>query len=109
MFGEPGRFYVYLIYGKYFMLNVVTNNSGIPSAVLIRSVATVTGPGRLTRELNITKKYNTQNADRERGMWFEDRGVKVAKKNIKQTPRIGVDYAGPVWSQKLWRYIYTPD
>src|SRR2546428_9717772 len=38
MFGRPGYAYVYMIYGFYFCLNVVTEPLGYPAAVLIRGV-----------------------------------------------------------------------
>ncbi len=107
MFNEAGRFYVYLIYGMYFMLNVVTGETGQPSAVLIRASDRVTGPGRLTRLLNITKSMNTKLAAEKTGLWFEDRGIAVTKRQIKRGPRIGVAYAGPIWSKKPWNYIYV--
>ncbi|HEY9752088.1 MAG TPA: DNA-3-methyladenine glycosylase, partial [Coleofasciculaceae cyanobacterium] len=36
MFGPAGRTYVYLIYGIYYCLNVITDLDGLPSAVLLR-------------------------------------------------------------------------
>jgi DNA-3-methyladenine glycosylase len=60
MFGPPGRWYVYLIYGMHHCVNLVTGADGDGQAVLIRSVVidgvdpkTTTGPGRLTRVLGI--------------------------------------------------------
>src|SRR4030043_1344517 len=41
MYGEPGHAYVYMIYGIYHCLNIVTEKKGFPAAVLIRSVANV--------------------------------------------------------------------
>src|SRR4026209_420979 len=38
MFGPAGHAYVYMIYGFYFCLNVVTEALGYPAAVLIRAV-----------------------------------------------------------------------
>lgn len=38
MFGEPGFSYIYLIYGMYNCLNIVTEERGSPSAVLIRGL-----------------------------------------------------------------------
>lgn len=105
MFGPPGHFYVYLIYGLHHMLNVVTQIEGVPSAVLIRGLSQLPGPGRLTRALAITKALNAQPALEASGLWFEDRGLIVADSQVLITPRIGVDYAGPHWAAMPWRFV----
>ena len=55
MFGPAGVAYVYLIYGMYHCLNVVTENVEYPAAVLLRAVEVegrlIDGPGRLTRSM----------------------------------------------------------
>jgi DNA-3-methyladenine glycosylase len=38
MFGPPGVAYVYLVYGMYDCLNVVTETAARPAPVLIRAV-----------------------------------------------------------------------
>ena len=38
LFGPPGIAYVYLIYGMYDMLNVVTERLEVPAAVLVRAI-----------------------------------------------------------------------
>lgn len=65
MFGPPGHWYVYLIYGVYHCLNLVTGQEGDGQAVLIRSVVVegidphrTSGPGRLCRELGVDRTLN---------------------------------------------------
>lgn len=81
MFGEGGAAYIYLIYGMYHCLNVVTGPPDDPQAVLIRAVEPLTpgdealmrarrgsrarrpvdlsgGPGKLCRALEIDKSLN---------------------------------------------------
>ncbi len=105
MFGESGHFYVYLCYGMYWMLNIVTGEKDYPAAVLIRGMEGYDGPGKVTRALKIDKKLNGKKAELKSGLWFEDRGVKVSKKQIKRMPRVGVAYAGPIWSKKPYRFL----
>lgn len=105
MFGPPGFWYVYLIYGMYDMLNIVTRERGYPAAVLIRGVEGAEGPGKLTKALGITRtKFNKKSAMKAAGLWIEDRGVCVAPRDIARTPRIGVAYAGEYWAGKEWRF-----
>ncbi len=106
MFGDPGHWYIYLVYGMHFCLNIVTEKKGYPAAVLIRSVETesgeINGPGRVCRSFKIDLGLNNAKAfGKEAELWIEDRGEKIGK--IKRTPRIGVDYAKD-YKDKLWRY-----
>jgi DNA-3-methyladenine glycosylase len=101
MFHEGGRLYVYLIYGMYWMLNIVTGKENDPQAVLIRGVETYSGPGKLTKSLGIDRSYYGEDLVTSERIWLEDDGVKPA---IKTGPRIGIDYAGEYWKSRPWRY-----
>jgi DNA-3-methyladenine glycosylase len=115
MFGPAGRWYVYLCYGVHEMLNLVTGPREWPAAVLIRGVEGVSGPGRVTRALAITRALNgtaateeaaeTAGATENGGLWIEpaERGL-LAEGEILAGPRVGVDYAGPEWAAKPWRF-----
>ena len=105
MFGKAGKFYVYFTYGIHWMLNVVTGPEHYPAAILIRGTDKVTGPARLTKFLGIDKSLNEKPATRKTGLWFEDRDEKTNPKSVKRTPRVGVAYAGPVWSEKPYRFL----
>lgn len=109
MFGPPGFFYVYLVYGMHWMLNIVTGHQNYPAAILIRGAAEISGPARLTKFLGIDGKFNGKQAIPREKLWFEDRGIILSKEMILRTPRIGVDYAGPVWSQKPYRFLLKND
>lgn len=106
MFGPAGILYVYFTYGMHHMLNVTTGPVDYPAAVLIRGVAGITGPGRLTKALAITRDLDRLPALPATGLWFEDRGVVVKKGDIQRTARIGVDYAGPKWARRRWRFVH---
>jgi DNA-3-methyladenine glycosylase len=104
MYCEGGVWYVYLCYGVHEMLNLVVGPRDWPAAVLIRGVEGCTGPGRVTRALGIDRRFNGTAAHQAGGLWIEDRGVRVPRTLIHATPRIGVDYAGPEWAMKPWRF-----
>ena len=104
MFGPAGYWYVYLIYGMYWMLNVVTDVPGLPAAVLFRGAGEWTGPGKLTRGLSIDKSFSGAQATRAGQLWVEDRGEPLASSEILRTPRIGIDYAGE-WKEELLRFV----
>ncbi|MBU6370834.1 MAG: DNA-3-methyladenine glycosylase [Patescibacteria group bacterium] len=105
MFGAPGTLYVYLVYGMHLMLNIVTREEGYPAAVLVRAVTGATGPGRAAKFLHITKNMNGKLAGRKTGLWIKDWGIRIRRGAIRRTPRVGVDYAGPVWAKKKLRFI----
>jgi DNA-3-methyladenine glycosylase len=86
------------------MLNLVTGPSDYPAAVLIRGVEGISGPGRLTKRLAVNRQLNGAAAVRDSGLWIEDDGFKVPRGRLRTGPRIGVDYAGPEWAGKPWRF-----
>ena len=101
MFGHPGHWYIYLVYGMHHCLNVVTEKEGYPAAILIRSIEGVSGPGRVSKHFKIEKRLNKKPASQTGGLWIEDRGICITKR--MHGKRIGVDYAGK-WKDKLWRW-----
>lgn len=102
MFQQGGLVYVYLIYGIYWMLNIVTGEPNNPQAVLIRGLESCYGPGRLTKRLAIGKDFYGEDLSISTRLWIENE-----KKNstIITAPRIGVDYAGSDWAAKPWRFF----
>jgi DNA-3-methyladenine glycosylase len=103
MFGAPGIFYVYFVYGMHWMLNVVTGPVGYPAAVLIRGVEGIEGPGRLTKVLRINGDLNGKAANNATGVWFSERSGPM-RNTVNRSARIGVSYAGPIWSVKPYRF-----
>lgn len=107
MYAAGGVWYVYLCYGIHEMLNLVVGPKDWPAAVLIRGVDGATGPGRVTRQLDVDRRFNRQTAcARRSGLWLEDRGLAVPAAAVQATPRVGVAYAGPIWSAKPWRFTW---
>jgi DNA-3-methyladenine glycosylase len=103
MYSEAGTIYVYLIYGMHWMLNIVTEDKDFPAAVLIRGTEHYKTPGVVTREMHINKSLNGLKLGAKSGLWIED-GEKVNPRKIKRSPRIGVNYAGPIWTPKPYRF-----
>ena len=104
MYASGGRWYVYLCYGVHEMLNLVVGPEGWPAAVLIRGVEGLSGPGRLTKGLGLGRELNKTLPEEASGLWIEDRGVTVPRSRVRAMPRVGVDFAGPVWAMKPWRF-----
>jgi DNA-3-methyladenine glycosylase len=109
MFGLSGFSYVYLIYGMYHCLNIVTEKAGFPAAVLIRGVYVegtkplhLNGPGKLCRYLGITKDHNKLDLTLHPRFFVEDIGLSFTQ--VQATPRIGIK----VGTDKLWRFVVDP-
>lgn len=101
MYHEGGKLYIYFIYGMYWMLNIVAGGDNIPQAVLIRGVEGFPGPGKLTKALGIDNSFYGEDLVLSKKIWIEDAGLKYS---IKNSPRIGIDYAGEYWKSRPWRY-----
>jgi DNA-3-methyladenine glycosylase len=108
MFGPPGHAYVYLIYGMYHCMNVVTQPEGVASAVLLRALEPVQhidgrtqGPGLLCRAMHIDKRLNGHDLLSD-DLFIGDDGY-PRRFGIMKRPRIGVDYAGH-WARRLLRF-----
>ena len=110
MFGPPGHAYVYLIYGMYYCMNVVTEREGHASAVLLRAIEPVQnvegrtqGPGLLCRAMNIDKRLTAHDL-------LSDDFYIAAQDNaepsaIVKGPRIGVEYAKH-WARRHLRFYF---
>lgn len=134
LYAAPGTVYVYLIYGMYHCLNLVTEPEGTASAVLIRGAepllgydrmaknrwgcawsevslskkkTLMDGPGKLCRALGITRKEN--------GLPPEDASLYVCDSlpgfpdirreiPIETTKRVGIDYAEEAIDFP-WRFV----
>ncbi len=104
MFGPAGHWYVYFTYGMHWMLNIVTGPKDYPAAVLIRGVDGISGPAKITKAFVVGRGLNNRTSSVKTGLWIENRGVRVGKKLIKRTGRVGVAYAGRYWAGRKYRF-----
>ena len=118
MFSPPGTAYIYLIYGMYHCLNLVTEPEGEPCAVLIRGAVPVenadiiaknrfgckhedmtayqrknllNGPGKLCKALALTRAEDGESVLFSGGSLYLLDAPPVA--GFHTGPRIGIDYA----------------
>jgi DNA-3-methyladenine glycosylase len=132
LFERGGVAYVHLCYGMHHLLNIVVNEKETPEGILIRAIAPrigieamrerrfgtrcktpkqrelASGPGLICQALGITlDQYgHLMNAS---PLWIEDRKTEIHAKNIRATPRIGIDYAGDD-AHLPWRFLLeNPD
>ena len=125
MFGPAGIAYVYLVYGMHHCLNVVCGPEGEAAAVLIRALEPVAGlarmrerrgptagsdarmaagPARACQALEIERTFTGDDLLRPGRLWLAAPPVAVADEDVVRGPRIGVDYAGPEWAARPWRF-----
>lgn len=122
MYQPGGVSYVYLCYGLHALFNIVTNQHGIPHAILIRALeptigletmlkrrnkmkvdrSLTGGPGALTQALGISLIHNGLSLTGDT-IWVEDRGISLKQNEIIASPRVGIDYAGEDASLP-WRF-----
>ncbi|MFO0766934.1 MAG: DNA-3-methyladenine glycosylase [Nitrospiraceae bacterium] len=107
LFGPPGHAYVYLCYGMYEMLNVVTEQKVFSGRNPFTGGGVLGEPdrwaGRLTRAFGIDRRLNRCDLTVGEALWFEDREERLQAGALHTYPRIGVDYAGE-WAHKPWRF-----
>ena len=102
MFEEPGRLYVYLIYGMHHCLNFITEPKGNPGAVLIRAIKDldnnqiINGPGRVCKYLNITREHNGADLLNSEFKLYDNQETLT----YQTSPRIGIKQG----LEKLWRF-----
>jgi DNA-3-methyladenine glycosylase len=108
MFRAPGHCYVYLIYGLYHCVNVVSDPEGIGSAVLIRAVEPLEGietmqrrrggacardvargPGRLCKAFGISTSFSGEHFAASPRIWIEP-GRSYRCSQIETSGRIGM-------------------
>jgi DNA-3-methyladenine glycosylase len=101
MYRRGGYAYIYLCYGIHHLLNIVSGPEGNPEAALIRGGIGYNGPGKLTKGMRITTGLNGEDLSVSDRLWLEDDGF-IAQ--IKETKRIGIEYATEEYRNKLWRF-----
>ena len=100
LFGEPGRFYVYVSYGIHHCVNVVTGRAEWANGVLLRAVAMpgeperiAAGPGLLSRRFEISRRHDNSPACGENELWLAPRPSVLNSPELVITTRIGISQA----------------
>lgn len=101
MYETGGIAYIYLCYGIHNLLNIVASKKNKPEAVLIRGVEGISGPGRVTKFLQIDRTLNRESFITGDALWLEE-GESLP---YTTAPRVGIGYASEEDQQQLWRFI----
>ena len=128
IYGPPGHAYVYLVYGMHHCLNVVCAATGEANAVLIRAIEPIdgidvmrsrrgraagtderlgAGPARLCQALDIDRDLDGIDLLHDERLWLAAAPSAAGDDDPPSMvlgPRVGVDYAGPDWASRLWRF-----
>lgn len=109
MFGPAGYAYIYLIYGMYYCTNIVTENEGLGSAILLRAIEPIKniqgrtqGPGLLSKAMHIDKHLNQHDLTSDT-FYIAEAKTQSPSYTIIEKPRIGVPYAKE-WADALLRF-----
>ena len=97
LFGEPGRFYVYVSYGIHHCVNVVTDRAEWANGVLLRAIALpeeperiAAGPALLARRFGLDRSDDRTLVTGENDVWLAPRPAVIGKPTIVSTTRIGI-------------------
>ena len=97
LFGEPGRFYVYVSYGIHHCVNVVTHRAEWANGVLLRAIAlpeeperVAAGPGLLARRFGIDRTRDACSVCGEHDLWLAPRSAALINPVLTTTTRIGI-------------------
>ncbi len=100
LFGKPGRLYVYLTYGTYHCVNVVTHKENWANGVLIRAIALpneneriAAGPGLVAKRFGLNRSHDNLLISMENGLWLSKASSAKKMRPIIQTTRIGISKA----------------
>ena len=118
LFGEPGRFYVYVSYGIHHCVNVVTDRAEWASGVLLRAAAlpqeperVAAGPALLARRFGLDRRDDGRPVDPDQGLWLESRPQAlpaIDQHDLVCTTRIGISQGQELpwrWYQRSSRSV----
>ena len=115
LFGEPGRFYVYVSYGIHHCVNVVTDRPEWANGVLLRAVALpdeperiAAGPGLLARRFGIDRRCDALSVCGDCDLWLASRPAELSEPGLLTTTRIGISQGEDLplrWSLQASRSV----